>query len=83
MKDEDLLKCPLLQGLDAMHRAELLGLLKDSNLQEKLEQCLTERLKAHGEEVCACSEAKPLGTFEESAHNWSPGAPLWRRSAKE
>jgi hypothetical protein len=38
MKDDDLLKCPLLQGLDAMHRAELLGLLNDSNLREKLEK---------------------------------------------
>ncbi len=83
MKDEDLLKCPLLQGLDAMHRAELIGLLNDSNLKERLEECLAGHLKAKGEEACACSETKPVETFEQTAHSWQPGAPLWRRSAKE
>ena len=43
MTDQDLLRCPLLQGIDPMRRAELLGLLNDSNLREKLEECLAER----------------------------------------
>ncbi len=83
MKDEDLLKCPLLQGLSAMHRAELIGLLNDSSLRERLEECLAGRLKAKGEEACDCSETKPTETFEATARSWRPDAPLWRRSAKE
>lgn len=82
MRDEDLLQCPLLQGLDAMRRAELIGLLKDSNLRERLERCLGER--SH----CAETPAKATGSevsgaFETEVHQWKPGAPLWRRSAKE
>lgn len=82
MKQEDLLKCPLLQGLDAMHRAELLGMINDSNLREKLEQCLTQ----HGIGVDApeqgCADWKP-GDFEKNVHTWDPKTPLWRRSSKE
>ncbi len=46
MKDQDLLRCPLLQGLDPMHRAELMGLLNDSGVREKLEKCLAEHTNA-------------------------------------
>ena len=38
MRDEDLLKCPLLHRLDPKHRTELLDLLNDSNLREDLEK---------------------------------------------
>ena len=46
MNDQDLLRCPLLQGLDRMHRAELIGLLNDSGVREKLEKCLAEHISA-------------------------------------
>lgn len=69
MKQEDLLKCPLLQGLDAMHRAELLGLINDSGLKEKLEQCMAQH---------AGQSPEP------SKADWKATAtPLWRRSEKE
>jgi len=71
MKDEDLFKCPLLQGLDAMHRAELIGLLNDSSLRERLEECLV-HLKA----------AEPA-SFQQKVHEWNPKLPLWNRSSKE
>jgi hypothetical protein len=82
MKNEDLLKCPLLQGLDAMHRAELLGLINDSSLREKLEGCMG-RLKENQE----CTECKPdavaqSGYSEEGPH-WNPGPKLWPAGAKE
>ena len=82
MKQEDLLKCPLLQGLDAMHRAELLGLLNDSNLRAKLETCLAEHQLADPKAQPACVGAK-AGNFEKDVHTWEPNAPLWRRSSKE
>ena len=82
MKQEDLLKCPLLQGLDAMHRAELLGLINDSNLREKLESCLTQHASETPGVEHACAPAKPAD-FEKEVHIWDPKTPLWRRSAKE
>jgi hypothetical protein len=69
MKDEDLLKCPLLQGLDPMHRAQLIGLLNDSHVRESLEQCLADHL-AH--------------TAPADAGNTKPQESVaWRRSSKE
>jgi hypothetical protein len=86
MTDEDLLQCPLLRGLDAMHRAELLGLLNDSNLRTNLEKCLTGRPNAAVEgESPACSVAAPAPrpNFEKEVRSWNPDVPLWRRSNKE
>jgi len=78
MDEKDLLKCPLLQGLDAMHRAELLGLLNDSNLRSKLEACL----KQHGGEAdapCATEQRN----FEKEVHSWNPQKLVFSRSPKE
>ncbi len=82
MKEEDLLKCPLLQGLDAMHRAELLGFLNDSNLRDKLETCLSQQSK---EEVtpAACAAETKRGDFEKEVHSWNPQRPVFSRSPKE
>ena len=82
MKQEDLLKCPLLQGLDAMHRAELLGLINasDSSLKEKLEQCLAQHGAAEPEKAAAGWKS---ADFQKDVHTWDPNTPLWRRSSKE
>ena len=77
MRDEDLLKCPLLQGLDAMHRAELLGLLNDSNLREKLEACLSQNV---GNPAACASEER---NFEKDVHSWNPQKLVFSRSPKE
>ena len=82
MKDQDLLKCPLLQGLDAMHRAELLGLLNDSSLREKLEVCLSQHSGAEVTPVTCEAEAK-RGDFEKEVHNWNPQRLVFSRSPKE
>jgi hypothetical protein len=81
MKNEDLLKCPLLQGLDAMHRAELLGLINDSSLRERLEGCLG-RLTCSSEECKDVAAPTPAAAHEEHPH-WKPGAKLWPSGAKE
>ena len=85
MKDEDLLQCPLLRGLDAMHRSELIGLLNSSNLREKVEECLAERL--HSVDVpekpsSGEAPAKPRN-WEKEVHGWNPELHMWRRSHKE
>jgi len=83
MRDEDLLQCPLLQGLDAMRRAELLGLLKDSNLRERLEKCMTGQLRFAGErENLSTPDLAPVSPQEESPRQ-SPNIHLWRRGAKD
>ena len=78
MKDEDLLKCPLLQALDAMHRAELLGLLNNSNLREKLESCLSQHA---GKPSAACASEER--NFERDVHSWNPQKLVFSRSPKE
>ena len=83
MKSEDLLKCPLIEGLDGMHRAELLGLMKDSNVREKVEQCLAERAEAAPVQKASDSVTKPSVDFQKEVHCWNPEQPIWRRSAKE
>lgn len=78
MKDEDLLQCPLLQGLDAMHRAELLGFLNDSSLRQKLETCLAGREK----NPAAC-EQETSRDFNKDVHSWNPQKLVFSRSPKE
>ena len=81
MKNEDLFRCPLLQGLDAMHRAELLGLINDSNLREKLESCLAQLKEANpSDKQAPKAEAT---SFENKVHDWNPQLPIWTRSPKE
>jgi len=80
MKDEDLLKCPLLQGLDAMHRAELLGFLNDSNLRQKLERCLAQHEASEPTGEAQPSEPR---TFDKRVHSWNPQELVFSRSPKE
>jgi hypothetical protein len=85
MKDEDLLKCPLLQGLDPMNRAELMGLLNDSGVREKLEKCLAEHAKAESsaQPAAACASERKPGEFTKEVHSWNPQHSTWNRSPKE
>jgi hypothetical protein len=77
MRNEDLLKCPLLRGLDPIRRAELLGLLNDSKLGEDLEKCLA----THAADASDCSDAEP--EVKAAVHAWRPNLPQGRRSSKE
>jgi hypothetical protein len=86
MNDQDLLRCPLLQGLDRMHRAELIGLLNDSGVREKLETCLAEHVnagEAAGQPLAPCTQEKQAGDFNKQVHSWNPQQSPWNRSPKE
>jgi len=86
MREQDLLKCPLLQGLDPMNRAELLGLLNDSGVRERLEKCIAEHTAAADsieEPTAACVPAGQPSNFEKQVHSWNPKHPTWNRSPKE
>jgi hypothetical protein len=84
MNDQDLLRCPLLQGLDRMHRAELIGLLNDSGVREKLEKCLAEHISAtDSSKEAVCAHDRKPGDFEKEVHSWNPQHSPWNRSPKE
>jgi hypothetical protein len=84
MNDQDLLRCPLLQGLDRMHRAELIGLLNDSGVREKLEKCLAEHTSAADPSKDAvCAHDRKPGDFDREVHSWNPQHSPWNRSPKE
>jgi hypothetical protein len=85
MNDQDLLRCPLLQGLDPMHRAQLIGLLNDSGVREKLEKCLAEHTSTASPEqpAAACAHERKPGDFEKRVHSWDPQYSPWNRSLKE
>ncbi len=86
MRDEELLSCPLLRGLDAIRRAELLGLLNKSNLREELEKCLASRAQTVGaaqKPGPSQAETVPPRDFEREVHSWNTDLPMWRRSPKE
>lgn len=85
MRQEDLLQCPLLHGLDAMHRAQLLDLLKDSNLGESVERCVAgvPRPASDQEKTPADTDQPQPHDFQKKVHNWNPEFPSWRRSNKE
>ncbi len=85
MTDEDLLRCPLLRGLDPMHRTVFMGLLNDSSVREKLEECLAEHTKAADSSMhpAACAQQRQPGDFEKEVHSWNPQHSLWNRSPKE
>jgi len=82
MKNEDLLKCPLLQKLDSVHRGELLGLLNEGPLREELEKCLASHTQI-GAAASVPAQAVQSPHFEPEGRSWRSGSPLWRRSNKE
>ena len=80
MTEENLLRCPLLKGLDATHRAELIGLLNDSKLAQELENCMGRM------DHCECTttftgKTQPQSLPEEKI--WSPESQIWRQGAQE
>jgi len=86
MKNEELLQCPLLQGLDTMRRAELLGLMKDSNLREKVEKCvagLPRPADCQQEVASLGAQSSQTRNVQNNARSWNRDSPSWRRSAKE
>lgn len=69
-----------------MHRAQLIGLLNDSGVREKLEQCLSEHVNAadaSGKPLIACIQEKQPGDFDKQVHNWNPQQSPWNRSPKD
>ena len=82
MAKNDILTCPLCQGHSQVSRSELIGLLTDLNLRDKIEKYLGELAQA--EEPAGAGAARgPVLDFQKEVHSWNPQLPIWRRSPKE
>ena len=83
MRDEDLLKCPLLHELDSTRRNKLLE--NRSDLREKVEACLTHQANAADVPAVSYTSAEPTSTqgAEKKVHKWTPATPMGRRCLKE
>jgi hypothetical protein len=67
-----------------MHRAELIGLLNQSNLREKLEKCLADQSATTGtESEAACAGEAGAREFEKEVHSWNSQNLIFSRSPKE
>lgn len=81
MANDDLLECPLCHGHSQVNRNELIGLLTDRNLREKIETYLADLLQT--EPVAVGARRLESKDFEKDVHTWNPQMPIWRRSPKE
>ena len=82
MANDDFLTCPLCQGHSRVSRSELIGLLTDRSLREKIESYLSELL--HAGEPAEVGAGQPQSRdFQKDVHGWNPQLAIWRRSPKE
>jgi hypothetical protein len=81
MSNDDVLQCPLCHGHSHVTRADLIELLTDRNLRQKIELYLAELLLA--EPIPAGAIRPEPRDFQQDAHTWNPQLPIWRRSPKE
>ncbi|MBZ5722673.1 MAG: hypothetical protein LAO03_20225 [Acidobacteriia bacterium] len=81
MADHEMLTCPLCQGYAKVSRSDLIGLLSDRALREKIEKYLAELTGTQPE--LAGVGVKGSRDFEKDVHSWNPQLPMWNRSPKE
>jgi hypothetical protein len=79
MATNDLVQCPLCSGHGRMEREELVEILTDPNLDQKIAQQVIDLTRTPAAELVG---AGPAG-FERDVHSWNPSQPMWRRSPKE
>jgi hypothetical protein len=81
MENEELVKCPLCEGIAKVRRSDLAAWLAGNNLREKLET-KTEEFTSLAKRDQEMRRPKP-GEFGNQVHHWNPNLPLWNRSPKE
>jgi hypothetical protein len=79
----DLVQCPLCDGLSKISRVQLISKLSDPFLRAKVDKLLTE-LHA-GSDLHPEPVAVTVGSsdFQTQVHQWNPSNPMWKRSPKE
>jgi hypothetical protein len=78
---DDEVKCPLCGGLSKISRSELIRVLTDQDLGNKIASYVAELSRG----VTPSEEAvQGNGSdFQTQVHSWNPENPMWRRSNKE
>jgi hypothetical protein len=83
----DLLKCPLCEGHGEVRVREVLQLLRDQTLEDKINRGLSEsptkECEPNSEPELATAARSEQRDFQQDVHSWNPQLPMWRRSPKE
>ena len=84
--NHELVKCPLCEGHGEVRLREVLQLLRDQTLQDKINRGLSASPGKEFEpsEPELATAARPdQRNFQRDVHDWNPQLPMWRRSPKE
>ena len=79
----DLIECPLCNGLSRIPRAEAIRLLSDQDLHSKIDKLLAELYSGSDLHPEPIPVAAGRSDFETQVHSWNPSNPMWKRSPKE
>lgn len=77
--DNDRIQCPLCDGASKVSRAQLIRVLRDPSLRNKVEALLAES----GTAPHAAIVTVGAPDFQTQVHSWNPANPMWKRSPKE
>jgi hypothetical protein len=84
MINDDLVKCPLCGGFTHIQQPELVAMLNNASVREKVERHVAELLQPSTEDMAGAGVGKPeVRDFQKEIHKWNSGLPMWRRSPKE
>ena len=82
-----LLKCPLCDGHGEVRLSEVLQLLRDQTLEDKINRGLSEspakERELDAEFELATAARSEQRDFQQDVHSWNPQLAMWRRSPKE
>ena len=85
--NHELLKCPLCEGHGEVRVREVLQLLRDQTLEDKITRGLSEsrtkECEPNPEPELATAARSEQRDFQADVHSWNPQLPMWRRSPKE
>lgn len=85
--NHDLLKCPLREGHGEIPVSEVLQLLRDQTLEDKINRGLSgnpaKECEPDSELEFATAARSEQRDFQQDVHNWNPQLAMWRRSPKE
>lgn len=79
----DLIQCPLCDGLSRIPRAQLIHALSDPEVFSKIGRLLAELRVGSDLHPEAVAVAAGTSDFETQVHGWNPSNPMWKRSPKE
>jgi hypothetical protein len=84
MINDDLVKCPLCRGFTHIEQPELVAMLNNASVRERIERYVAELLQSSTEDLAGTGVGMPqVRDFPTVTHNWNAGLPMWQRSPKE